>query len=52
VAGVSMPAMGEVPSSGTGGKVGLVFWLTGGYSRKPRDCMKSIGCFALFERLH
>ena len=42
----------EVPSSGTGGKVGLVFWLTGGYSRKPRDCIKSIGSLALLDRLH
>src|SRR5690606_31035097 len=30
VRGVSMPCMGDAPSSGTGGNWGLVFWLTSG----------------------
>ena len=70
-----MPCMGEVPLSGTGGKVGLVFcgtsgatwaccaaagmagWgkvakvFVAGYSSIPRCCIKSTGCFELFDKL-
>jgi hypothetical protein len=75
VVGVSIPAMGEVPSSGTGGNAGLVFCCTSiasagmaapvgmagwgkvakvfvaGYSSIPRCCIKSTGCFELFDKL-
>ena len=41
--GVSIPAMGDAPSSGTGGDAGLVFWRTGGFESsvcKPASCIK------------
>ena len=52
VVGVSMPCIPCSGAWGTGGKAGLVLVLTGGYSRKPRDCIKSIGSLALLDRLH